>query len=107
LDQRRKSHERNAVAGLGSRLHARSSHSLDSLTGRCSPHTWAGLPDIIPAEARDLDWQELLRNLAGLVEPDIDPQRISIEQGCRLYRCVSIGAQLVRPDATQSWIRAA
>ena len=79
----------------------------NSLTGRCSPHTWAGLPDIIPAEARDLDWQELLRNLAGLVEPDIDPQRISIEQGCRLYRCVSIGAQLVRPDATQSWIRAA
>ncbi len=30
-----------------------------------------GLPDVIPAEACYLGWQESLRNLAKLVEPDI------------------------------------
>ena len=30
-----------------------------------------GIPDIIPAEACYLGWQESLRNLARLVEPDI------------------------------------
>ena len=29
-----------------------------------------GLPDIIPPEACYLGWQELLRNLARLVEPE-------------------------------------
>jgi hypothetical protein len=32
----------------------------------------AGVPDVIPAEACYLGWQESLRNLARLVEPDID-----------------------------------
>ena len=31
-----------------------------------------GLPDIIPVEACYLGWQELLRNLARLVEPEIN-----------------------------------
>lgn len=31
----------------------------------------AGIPDLIPAEACYLGWQESLRNLAKLVEPDI------------------------------------
>ena len=31
----------------------------------------AGVPDVIPAEACTLGWQESLRNLAKLVEPDI------------------------------------
>src|SRR5689334_23946347 len=31
----------------------------------------AGVPDMIPAEACYLGWQESLRNLARLVEPDI------------------------------------
>ncbi|MBZ9742982.1 MULTISPECIES: SRPBCC family protein [unclassified Mesorhizobium] len=31
----------------------------------------AGIPDVIPAEACYLGWQESLRNLAKLVEPDI------------------------------------
>ena len=31
----------------------------------------AGVPDLIPPEACYLGWQESLRNLAGLVEPDI------------------------------------
>jgi hypothetical protein len=31
----------------------------------------AGVPDVIPAEACYLGWQESLRNLARLVEPDI------------------------------------
>jgi uncharacterized protein YndB with AHSA1/START domain len=31
----------------------------------------AGIPDIIPAEACYLGWQESLRNLAKLVEPEI------------------------------------
>ncbi len=30
-----------------------------------------GIPDAIPVEACYLGWQELLRNLARLVEPDI------------------------------------
>lgn len=32
----------------------------------------AGVPDVIPAEACYLGWQESLRNLARLVEPEID-----------------------------------
>lgn len=32
-----------------------------------------GLPDVIPVEACYLGWQESLRNLAKLVEPDITP----------------------------------
>ncbi len=32
-----------------------------------------GLPDVIPVEACYLGWQESLRNLARLVEPDIKP----------------------------------
>lgn len=32
-----------------------------------------GLPDAIPVEACYLGWQESLRNLARLVEPDINP----------------------------------
>ena len=32
----------------------------------------AGIPDLIPAEACYLGWQESLRNLAKLVEPDIN-----------------------------------
>jgi uncharacterized protein YndB with AHSA1/START domain len=32
----------------------------------------AGLPDVIPVEACYLGWQESLRNLARLVEPEID-----------------------------------
>jgi hypothetical protein len=31
----------------------------------------AGIPDVIPAEACYLGWQESLRNLAKLVEPEI------------------------------------
>ena len=31
-----------------------------------------GLPDVIPLEACYLGWQELLRNLAKLVEPEIN-----------------------------------
>ena len=31
-----------------------------------------GLPDVIPVEACYLGWQESLRNLAGLVEPEIN-----------------------------------
>jgi hypothetical protein len=31
----------------------------------------AGVPDIIPAEACYLGWQQSLKNLANLVEPDI------------------------------------
>ncbi|KKX33705.1 SRPBCC family protein [Rhizobium sp. LC145] len=34
--------------------------------------TQAGVPDLIPAEACYLGWQESLRNLAKLVEPDIN-----------------------------------
>ena len=34
--------------------------------------TQAGIPDLIPAEACYLGWQESLRNLARLVEPDIN-----------------------------------
>lgn len=34
--------------------------------------TQAGVPDIIPAEACYLGWQECLRNLARLVEPNIE-----------------------------------
>lgn len=33
--------------------------------------TQAGVPDVIPPEACYLGWQESLRNLARLVEPDI------------------------------------
>jgi uncharacterized protein YndB with AHSA1/START domain len=33
--------------------------------------TQAGVPDVIPAEACYLGWQESLRNLAKLVEPEI------------------------------------
>jgi uncharacterized protein YndB with AHSA1/START domain len=33
--------------------------------------TQAGIPDLIPVEACYLGWQESLRNLAKLVEPDI------------------------------------
>lgn len=33
----------------------------------------AGLPDVIPLEACYLGWQESLRNLARLVEPEINP----------------------------------
>jgi uncharacterized protein YndB with AHSA1/START domain len=33
--------------------------------------TQAGVPDVIPAESCYLGWQESLRNLARLVEPDI------------------------------------
>jgi uncharacterized protein YndB with AHSA1/START domain len=32
----------------------------------------AGLPDVIPPEACYLGWQESLRNLARLVEPEIN-----------------------------------
>lgn len=32
-----------------------------------------GIPDLIPAEACYLGWQESLRNLARLVEPEINP----------------------------------
>jgi uncharacterized protein YndB with AHSA1/START domain len=32
-----------------------------------------GLPDLIPVEACYLGWQESLRNLAKLVEPNITP----------------------------------
>jgi hypothetical protein len=32
-----------------------------------------GLPEVIPVEACYLGWQESLRNLAKLVEPDITP----------------------------------
>jgi uncharacterized protein YndB with AHSA1/START domain len=32
-----------------------------------------GLPDAIPVEACYLGWQDSLRNLAGLVEPEIKP----------------------------------
>ena len=32
-----------------------------------------GIPDVIPAEACYLGWQESLRNLARLVEPEINP----------------------------------
>jgi Activator of Hsp90 ATPase homolog 1-like protein len=32
----------------------------------------AGLPDVIPLEACYLGWQESLRNLAKLVEPEIN-----------------------------------
>ena len=31
-----------------------------------------GIPDAIPAEACYLGWQDLLRNLASLVEPEIN-----------------------------------
>jgi uncharacterized protein YndB with AHSA1/START domain len=34
--------------------------------------TQAGVPDVIPLEACYLGWQESLRNLAKLVEPDIN-----------------------------------
>jgi uncharacterized protein YndB with AHSA1/START domain len=34
--------------------------------------TQAGIPDAIPAEACYLGWQESLRNLAKLVEPEIN-----------------------------------
>jgi uncharacterized protein YndB with AHSA1/START domain len=34
--------------------------------------TQAGLPDVIPVEACYLGWQESLRNLAKLVEPEIN-----------------------------------
>ncbi|CAN7389040.1 SRPBCC family protein [Rhizobium sp. LjRoot30] len=33
--------------------------------------TQAGIPDVIPPEACYLGWQQSLRNLANLVEPDI------------------------------------
>ena len=33
--------------------------------------TQAGIPDLIPAEACYLGWQESLRNLAKVIEPDI------------------------------------
>ncbi|MER9629899.1 SRPBCC family protein [Mesorhizobium sp. M0296] len=35
--------------------------------------TQAGIPDAIPVEACYLGWQESLRNLAKLVEPEINP----------------------------------
>lgn len=34
--------------------------------------TQSGIPDVIPPEACYLGWQESLRNLAKLVEPEID-----------------------------------
>ena len=34
--------------------------------------TQAGIPDVIPPEACYLGWQESLRNLAKLVEPEIN-----------------------------------
>jgi uncharacterized protein YndB with AHSA1/START domain len=34
--------------------------------------TQEGIPDVIPAEACYLGWQESLRNLARLVEPEIN-----------------------------------
>jgi uncharacterized protein YndB with AHSA1/START domain len=34
--------------------------------------TQAGVPDVIPPEACYLGWQESLRNLAKLIEPEID-----------------------------------
>jgi len=37
--------------------------------------TQEGLPDAIPVEACYLGWQESLRNLARLVEPEINPLR--------------------------------
>ncbi|MBZ9979276.1 SRPBCC family protein [Mesorhizobium sp. BR-1-1-10] len=38
--------------------------------------TQAGIPDAIPAEACYLGWQESLRNLAKLVEPEIRQGRL-------------------------------
>ena len=35
--------------------------------------TQAGIPDAIPVEACYLGWQQSLRNLARLIEPDITP----------------------------------
>jgi len=35
--------------------------------------TQAGVPDVIPPEACYLGWQDSLRNLAQLVEPEINP----------------------------------
>src|SRR5512144_1062800 len=37
----------------------------------------AGVPDVVPPEACYLGWQESLRNLARLVEPEINPQSIA------------------------------
>ena len=34
--------------------------------------TQSGLPDVIPLEACYLGWQDSLRNLAKLVEPEIN-----------------------------------
>jgi uncharacterized protein YndB with AHSA1/START domain len=42
--------------------------------------TQAGVPDVIPPEACYLGWHESLRNLARLVELEINQQRIVIEQ---------------------------
>ena len=41
------------------------------LVGTALDIVQAGVPDAIPAEACDLGWQESLRNLARLVEPEI------------------------------------
>jgi uncharacterized protein YndB with AHSA1/START domain len=40
-----------------------------------------GLPDIIPPEACYLGWQESLRNLAKLVEPEINQEHGGSERG--------------------------
>src|SRR5215831_16302502 len=44
----------------------------------------AGIPDAIPPEACYLGWQESLRNLARLVEPEINQKRITVEPGGQL-----------------------
>ena len=44
----------------------------ESMVGTEVDIVQAGLPDVIPPEACYLGWQELLRNLARLVEPEIN-----------------------------------
>jgi uncharacterized protein YndB with AHSA1/START domain len=47
--------------------------TLKAVPVGCEIHiTQEGLPDVIPSEACYLGWQESLRNLARLVEPEIN-----------------------------------
>ena len=41
-----------------------------------------GIPDVIPEEACYLGWQDSLRNLASLVEPEINQLRERVANGC-------------------------
>ena len=54
-----------------------------------------GLPDVIPLEACYLGWQESLRNLAKLVEPEINQarQRLDVASG-RAAKDPYVGGQL-------------